>query len=81
MYNRAIILGRLTADPELKQTPSGVSVVSFSVAVDRRYSPKGGEKQVDFLAVVAWRQTAEFICRYFSKGNPILVEGEIQTRQ
>lgn len=80
MYNRVIVMGRLTGDPELKQTPNGVSVTSFSIAVDRRYSGKG-EKQTDFLEIVAWRQTAEFICRYFSKGSPILIEGSIQTRQ
>lgn len=81
MYNRAIILGRFTADPELRQTPNGISVTSFTLAVDRPYVAKGSDRQVDFLDVVAWRQTAEFICRYFSKGRPILVEGSIQTRQ
>jgi single stranded DNA-binding protein (ssb) len=80
MYNRAILVGRLTADPELRQTPNGISVTSFSIAVDRSYS-RGGERQTDFLDIVAWRQTAEFICRYFSKGRPILIEGSIQTRQ
>jgi single-strand DNA-binding protein len=80
MYNRIVIVGRLTADPELKQTPSGVSVVSFSVAVNRTYTPKGGERQTDFFDVVAWRQTAEFISRYFSKGNAILVEGTMESR-
>lgn len=79
MYNRAIIVGRLTADPELRQTPNGISVTSFSVACDRRYS-KGAERQTDFLDITAWRSTAEFICRYFSKGKPILVEGSIQVR-
>lgn len=81
MYNKAIVLGRLTADPELRQTPNGVSVTSFSIAVDRPFTSKDGEREVDFLNVVAWRQTAEFICRYFTKGRPILVEGSIQTRQ
>lgn len=79
MYNRAILVGRLTADPELRQTPNGVPVTSFSIAVDRPYA-KGGERQTDFLDIVAWRNTAEFICRYFSKGRPILVEGSIQVR-
>jgi single-strand DNA-binding protein len=79
LYNRVILVGRLTADPELKQTPNGVSVTSFSLAVNRAYS-KDGEKQADFLDVVAWRSTAEFICRYFAKGRAILVEGSIQTR-
>lgn len=77
MYNKAIVMGRITADPELRQTPNGVSVTTFSIAVDR----PGKEKSTDFLDIVAWRQTAEFICRYFSKGKPILVEGTIQTRQ
>lgn len=80
MFNKAILVGRLTADPELKQTPNGVSVTSFSIAVNRAFTPKGGERQTDFLDIVAWRQTAEFICRYFSKGRAILIEGSIQTR-
>ena len=67
--NKAIIAGRLTADPELKTTPNGISVCSFSVAVDRRYSKE--KKQTDFINVVAWRSTAEFITKYFSKGNSI----------
>lgn len=80
MYNKAILVGRLTADPELKQTPSGVSVTSFSLAVNRAYTPKGGERQTDFIDIVAWRNTAEFICKHFSKGKAILVDGSIQTR-
>lgn len=80
MYNKAILVGRLTADPELKQTPNGVAVTSFSIAVSRAFAPKGGERQTDFLDIVAWRQTAEFICRYFQKGKAILIEGSIQTR-
>jgi single-strand DNA-binding protein len=80
MFNKAIVVGRLTADPELKQTPNGVSVCSFSIAVNRAFAPKGGERQTDFLDIVAWRQTAEFICRYFAKGKAILIEGSIQTR-
>ena len=79
MYNRVIVVGRLTADPELRQTPNGISVTSFSLAVDRPFS-KVGEKQTDFLDIVAWRQQAEFICRYFTKGRPMLVEGSIQVR-
>ncbi len=78
-YNKVILIGRLVADPELKKTPSGVSVTSFSLAVDRRYN-KDEEKKADFISVVAWRNTAEFICKYFKKGAPILVEGELQTR-
>ena len=80
MYNRVILVGRLTADPELRQTANGLSVTSFSIAVNRSYTSKQGERQTDFIDLVAWRQTAEFICRYFSKGKAILVEGEIQTR-
>ena len=80
MFNKAIFVGRLTADAELKQTPNGVSVTSFSIAVARSHAPKGGERQTDFLDIVAWRQTAEFICRYFTKGKAILIEGSIQTR-
>lgn len=79
MLNTAILMGRLTADPELKTTNSGISVTSFCVAVDRRYQ-KDGEKQADFLNVVAWRQTAEFICKHFRKGQMIAVQGSIQTR-
>jgi single-strand DNA-binding protein len=78
-FNKVILMGRLTADPELKQVNGGTSVTSFTVAVDRKYT-KGEEKQADFISVVAWRQTAEFICKYFSKGSAILVEGELQTR-
>ena len=76
--NKVILAGRLTADPELKATPNGISVCSFSVAVDRRYSKDN--KQTDFINVVAWRSTAEFITKYFSKGNSICVCGSIQTR-
>ncbi len=79
--NRAIIMGRLVATPELRKTPSGVSVTSFTVAVNRRYTPKdGSDRQADFIDVVAWRQTAEFVTRYFQKGNMIALEGSIQTR-
>ena len=77
MYNKAIIMGRLTADPELRQTPSNISVTSFTVACDRAYST-GAERQTDFIDCVAWRGTAEFVCRYFQKGKPILVEGRLQ---
>lgn len=77
MYNKAIIMGRLTADPELRQTPSNISVTSFTVACDRAYS-KGADRQTDFIDCVAWRSTAEFVCRYFQKGKPILVEGRLQ---
>lgn len=77
--NKVILAGRLTADPELKITPSGLAVTSFSLAVDRKEA-KDAEKKTDFITVVAWRQTAEFITRYFRKGSPICVSGSVQTR-
>lgn len=79
--NKVILMGRLTRDPELKTTPNGVNVCSFGIAVDRRYQTKGEEKKTDFFNIVAWRQAGEFVSRYFKKGNMILVEGELQTRQ
>ena len=79
MLNCAVIMGRLTADPELRQTPSGVAVTRFTVAVDRGYVKAGEERKADFITVVAWRQTAEFVTRYFSKGSMIAVQGAIQT--
>ena len=80
-FNKVILGGRLTADPELKTTPSGVSVTSFTVAVNRRFSGKNGEEtQADFINVTAWRQTAEFITRFFRKASSICVVGTIQTR-
>lgn len=78
--NNITITGRLTADPELKTTPNGTNVTQFSVAVDRAYK-SGGEKQTDFFRVVAWRSTADFICRYFAKGRLILITGEMQSRK
>lgn len=80
MLNRVILMGRLTADPELKQTPTAVCVTSFTLAVDRNYTAKGEEKQTDFINCVAWRQTAEFIPRYFAKGRLMAVEGSLQVR-
>lgn len=81
MLNRVILMGRLTADPEQKRTPSGVSVTSFSIAVERNYADKStGNRETDFINIVAWRGTADLICRYFSKGRMIAVEGSIQTR-
>ena len=77
--NSAIIMGRLTADPELRTTPSGVAVTRFSVAVDRAYAKQGEERKTDFINVVCWRQTAEFVTRYFGKGKMIAVQGAIQT--
>lgn len=79
MLNTAILMGRLTADPELKTTNSGLSVTSFCVAVDRRYQKDGEKRQTDFLNVVAWRKTAEFVTQYFHKGSMIAVQGSIQT--
>ena len=79
MLNKIIVMGRLVADAELRQTASNVSNVKFTVAVDRNYTPQGQEKQTDFISVVAWRQTAEFISKYFSKGSMIVVEGSLQT--
>ena len=83
--NKVILCGRLTADPELKQTTSGIAVVSFTLAVNRRYQAKGADgsqaqQQADFINVVAWRQTAEFISRYFRKGSALCITGSIQTR-
>ena len=80
MFNKAILIGRLTADPELKQTPNGISVCSFSIAVDRRFSGRDSEKKTDFINITSWRQQAEFVSRYFHKGDPIGIEGSIQTR-
>lgn len=80
MYNRAILMGRICNDLEVKTTSSGVSVLSFRIAVDRSYQTKGEERKSDFFNCVAWRQTADFISRFFSKGRMILVEGELQTR-
>ena len=81
MLNTAIIMGRLTADPELRTTNTGIAVTTFTVAVDRRYQKAGEEKQTGFINLVAWRQTAEFVSRYFQKGSMIAVRGSIQTRR
>lgn len=81
MLNRVILMGRLTADPEHKQTPSGVSVTSFSIAVERNFADKEGNRTTDFINIVAWRNTADFICKYFAKGRMIAIEGSIQTRR
>lgn len=83
--NKVVLAGRLTADPELKQTQSGVSVCSFTLAINRRFQPKNAdgtqaERQSDFISCVAWRQTAEFITRYFRKGSSLCITGGIQTR-
>ncbi len=80
MLNISAIMGRLTADPELRHTPNNVAVTAFTVAVDRSYAKVGTERQTDFINVVAWRSTAEFVCKYFSKGKMIAITGPIQTR-
>lgn len=79
MLNTAVIMGRLTADPELRKTPQGVDVTRFTVAVDRGYVKQGEERKADFVSVVCWRNTAEFVCKYFTKGSMIAVQGAIQT--
>jgi len=80
-FNKVILIGNMTADPELKQTAAGISVCSFSIAVNRRFAkPEQGQQNVDFINIVTWRQSAEFVSRYFKKGNPILVCGQLQTR-
>lgn len=78
MYNRVILMGRLTADPELRQTPSGVAVCRISIAVDRSFARQGEERKTDFFDITFWRQQAEFVSRYFSKGRVIHVEGRLQ---
>lgn len=80
-FNKVILIGNMTADPELKQTSAGTSVCSFSIAVNRRFAKADqGQQSVDFINIVTWRQQAEFVSRYFKKGNPILVCGQLQTR-
>ncbi|MBO5663598.1 MAG: single-stranded DNA-binding protein [Clostridia bacterium] len=78
-FNKTILGGRLTADPELKQTASGISACTFTIAVNRRYA-KDGQQEADFITCQAWRKTAEFICKHFKKGSSICVTGAIQTR-
>ena len=78
-FNKVILIGNMTSDPELKQTASGVPVCSFSIAINRRFA-KEGEQNVDFINIVAWRNSAEFVSKYFKKGKPILVCGQLQTR-
>jgi single-strand DNA-binding protein len=80
MLNRIIVMGRMTRDPELRRTNSGTAVASFTVAVDRDFKPQSGEKETDFIDVVAWRNTAEFVSKYFSKGRMAVVEGRLQIR-
>ena len=81
MLNRIILMGRLTRDPELRHTQAGVAVASFSLAVDRDFKDRStGEKSTDFIDIVAWRQTAEFVSRFFTKGRMAVVEGRLQLR-
>ena len=81
MLNRVILMGRLVADPELKTTTTGISVTSFRIAVDRSYVKAGAERQSDFFDIVAWRSSAEFVCKNFTKGSLIAVDGQLQSRQ
>lgn len=78
--NKVILIGHLTANPELKNTPGGVSVTSFSIGVTRKYTRAGEQPATDFIEIVAWRTTAEFICKYFKKGQAICICGSLQTR-
>ena len=80
MLNRIIVMGRITRDPELRRTNSGTAVASFTAAVDRDFKSQSGEKETDFIDVVVWRNTAEFVSKYFSKGRMAVVEGRLQLR-
>ena len=80
MLNKIILMGRLTRDPELRRTQSGTAVTSFSIACDRDFKSQGGEKETDFIDIVAWRGTAEFVSKYFTKGRMAIVEGRLQIR-
>lgn len=80
MLNRIVLMGRLTHDPELRRTGSGTAVSSFSIAVDRDFKGQGGEKETDFIDIVAWRNNAEFVSKYFTKGRMAVVEGRLQIR-
>ena len=80
MLNVVAIMGRLVANPELRTTQSGTNVCSFRIACDRNFARQGEQRQADFIDIVAWRQTAEFICKYFQKGSMIAIDGSIQTR-
>lgn len=81
MLNKWEGMGRLTRDPELRRTPSGTAVVSFTIAVDRDFKGKNGDQETDFIDIVAWRQTAEFVSKYFAKGRMAVVEGRLQIRE
>ena len=81
MLNHTTIMGRLTADPELRKTPNGTSCVNFTLACERDYKPEGGERETDFIDCVAWRSTADFVSKYFTKGRMAVVSGRIQVRK
>ncbi len=81
MLNVVALMGRLVATPELKHTQNGISVVTFTVACDRNFARQGEQRQTDFIDVTAWRQTADFVCKYFQKGSMIALDGSIQTRK
>ena len=81
MLNRVVLIGRLTADPELRYTPSGVPVANFRIAVDRTFKNAAGERETDFISIVAWRQSAEFAANYLGKGRLVAVDGRLQIRQ
>ena len=81
MLNIVTLMGRLTKDPELKHTPSNIAVCSFTIAIDRRFQRQGEERQTDFINIVTWRNTAEFVAKYFAKGKMINVVGSLQTRK
>ena len=81
MLNHIVLMGRLTHDPELRRTGSGIAVASFSLAVERDFKTEGGEKETDFIDIVAWRHTAEFVSKYFTKGRMAVVSGRLQIRQ
>lgn len=80
MLNKVILMGRFTRDPELRSTPQGISTCAFSIAVDRNFVRQGEERKADFINCVAWRQTAEFISKYFRKGSMVALEGSLQSR-
>lgn len=79
--NKVILIGTMCSTPELKQTPTGTAICSFAVAVDRKYTPSNGQRETDFINIVCWRQTAEFVANHFAKGKAILICGSIQTRK
>ncbi len=80
MINRVVLMGRLVSDPELKTTQTGVSVTTFRIGVDRTHQKSGEERQADFFDIVAWRGTAEFVCKWFRKGSMIAIDGQLQSR-